>query len=158
SAAARAGLGDVAVARHIAAHRPRGFRRMRTHAGAVADIVGAGVPVVAARHERGRLALVAGFVARRLAVRGRRARFAGVAGAVARLARVGAVAEDTVVAGGAVGLELPDAAPDVVAVIAVRTLVSVEAAGSLPHELAVELAAAEREVAVDPAGALGPRG
>jgi hypothetical protein len=46
---------------------------------------------------------------------------------VAGLARVGAVAEDTIVARGAVGLELPDTPPDVIAVIAVSALVPVEA-------------------------------
>ena len=54
----------------------------------------------------------------------------------------------------AVGLELADAASDVVAVVAVGALVAVEARRALPDELAVELAAAEREVAVRSAVAL----
>ena len=51
---------------------------------------------------------------------------------VAGLTRIGAVAEEAVVAGGAVGLELADAAPDVVAMIAVSALVAVEARAPWP--------------------------
>src|SRR5262249_31757279 len=104
-----------------------------------------------------RIARVAGLVARGVAVGRRCARISRMPRTVAGLARIGAVAEDTIVARRAVGLELTDTPPDVVAVIAVRALVPVEARCSLPHELAVELAAAEREVAVGPPGTLGAR-
>jgi hypothetical protein len=134
---------------------------MRARPEAVAHVVGARVAVVAARDERRRLAGVARLVARGLAVGRRSARIARVAGALAGLAGIGAVAEDRIVTRRAVGLELADAASDVVAVVAVGALVAVEAGRALPHELAVELAAAEREVAVRAAVALragGARG
>src|SRR5262249_11015809 len=156
-ATSRAGFRDVTRARHGPAHGPRGTRRVGTDAGAVADVVRAGVPVVTARNERGRFTWLVGFVARGVPVGRRYARISCMPRTVAGLARVGAVAEDAVVACRAVGLELPDTPPDVVAMIAVRALVAVEARRSLPHELAVELAAAEREVAVGAPSALGAR-
>src|SRR5262249_31665370 len=50
-ATSRAGFRDVTRARHGPAHGPRGTRRVGTDAGAVADVVRAGVPVVTARNE-----------------------------------------------------------------------------------------------------------
>src|SRR5689334_9370371 len=119
---------------------------MRTVARAVADVGGAGVAVVATGDERCRLARVRRLVARGEAVGRRDTGVAGVDGAVARLTAVGAVAEDAVVARAAIGHELTDAAPDVVAMVVGRTGIAVEAVRALPDELAIELAAAEREV------------
>jgi hypothetical protein len=126
---------------------------MRARPEAVAHVVGARVAVVAARTngvDRTRRSS-------RLQVvwhRSPRARVPGVAGALAGLARVARRCRTPNRRTRTVGLELTDAASDVVAVVAVGAWLPSKQDRALPDELAVELAAAEREVAVRAAVAL----